>query len=151
MSYIISILICLAVSGLGSMATLPEIAGWYAEINKPSWNPPNFIFGPVWTVLYIMMGSAAARVYNRRETHSVRFPLLFFTVQLALNTAWSFIFFKFHLLGAAFAEIAVLWIMIGVTAIAFFRVDRVAGALMLPYFLWVSFASVLCGTIWYLN
>lgn len=151
MSYLFFILICLAAAGLGSAATLPEIAGWYAGINKPVWTPPSGVFGPVWTLLYIMMGTAAARVYKRRTVNHVKPALFFFSVQLALNTAWSFIFFRFHLLGAAFVEIAILWIMIGVTARAFFRVDRLAGVLMVPYFLWVSFAGILCGAIWYLN
>lgn len=151
MSYLICISICLAAGVLGSLATMPEIAGWYAGIRKPSWNPPNGVFGPVWTVLYIMMGAAAARVWQKRKVSGAGRALVFFAVQLLLNTAWSFLFFRFHLLGAAFAEIVALWAMVGVTARAFFAVDRPAGWLMVPYLTWVSFASVLCWAVWRLN
>lgn len=148
---IISIAICLGAGGLGAIATTPEIDGWYKTIEKPSWNPPGYVFGPVWTALYIMMGVAAWLVWKREGFKKAKVPLVLFTVQLLLNVVWSWIFFNLHQPGWAFVEIAVLWIAIVATTIAFFKCQKVAGWLMMPYLAWVSFASVLNFTIWQLN
>jgi tryptophan-rich sensory protein len=139
----------LVVGLTASLFTEPNIAGWYAALAKPSFNPPNWIFAPVWTALYVMMAVAAWRVWR---VLSVRSPaILLYVLQLALNFAWSLIFFSLHLIDAAFIDIAALWIVILATMIAFFRGDRVAGWLMLPYFAWVSFAAVLNWEILRLN
>ena len=125
--------------------------GWYAELNKPVWNPPNWIFGPVWTVLYIMMAVAAWRVWLRGGWKEQRTPLSLFLIQWTLNALWTPLFFGFHLLGWAFVEILVLLVFILLTLRAFWPVDRMAAFLMVPYALWVAFASVLNFTIWRLN
>jgi len=145
------VLVCLGVGWLGSLATMPEIEGWYKTIEKPTWNPPAFVFGPVWSTLYVMMAVAAWFVWKPAGFKGATLPLTLFVVQLALNFAWSWIFFYFHQPGWAFAEIALLWLAIVATTVAFFRQSKIAGGLMLPYLAWVSFASVLNFTIWRLN
>ncbi len=124
---------------------------WYAELSKPPWNPPNWIFGPVWTVLYIMMAVAAWRVWLRGGWKQQRTALGLFLVQWALNAIWTPLFFGLHQLGWAFAEILLLLAMILLTIRAFWMCDRLAGALLIPYAAWVAFASVLNGTIWWMN
>lgn len=146
-----SIATCLGAGGLGAMATTPEIDGWYRTIEKPSWNPPDAVFGPVWTTLYIMMAVSAWLVWRTDKAIASKLPLSLFGVQLLLNVGWSWIFFHFHQLGWAFAEIIVLWLAIVATTLAFFRVSKLAGALMVPYLAWVSFASVLNFAIWRLS
>lgn len=143
--------LCLGAAGLGAGATTPEIDGWYATIQKPTWNPPDAVFGPVWTTLYLMMAVAAWLVWQRGGLREQRSPLGLFGVQLALNVAWSWIFFGQHQLGWAFLELVVLWLAIAATAVAFFRCSKVAGWLLVPYLAWVSFAGVLNFTIWRLN
>lgn len=125
--------------------------GWYAELNKPAWNPPDWIFGPVWTVLYIMMAVAVWRVWLRGGWTKQRMPLSLFLVQWTLNTLWTPLFFGFHLLGWAVAEILVLLVFIVLTIRAFWSVDRVGAGLLIPYAVWVGFASVLNGAIWRMN
>jgi tryptophan-rich sensory protein len=136
---------------LGAIATTPEIEGWYKTIEKPSWNPPDYIFGPVWTTLYVMMAVAAWMVWKQDGFKAAAAPLTLFVVQLGLNVAWSWIFFGMHQPGWAFVEIVILWLAIVAMTIAFFRRSKVAGGLMVPYLAWVSFASVLNFTIWRLN
>ena len=145
------IAICLGAGGLGAIATTPEIDGWYKTIAKPSWNPPGYVFGPVWTALFVLMGIAAWLVWKPDGFKSAKTPLTLFAVQLALNIAWSWVFFHFHQPGWAFAEIVVLWIAIVATTVAFFKRQKIAGWLMVPYLAWVSFASVLNFAIWQLN
>lgn len=145
------VLVCLAAGGLGAMVTTPEIDGWYRGLHKPTWNPPDWIFGPVWTTLYIFMAVAAWWVWRENGFRNAKLALSFFAVQLVLNVAWSWIFFGWHDPGTAFAVIVVLLAAILVTTALFFRHDIMAGALMLPYVGWVSFASVLNYTIWQLN
>ncbi len=125
--------------------------GWYAELNKPEWNPPNWIFGPVWMVLYIMMAVAAWRVWLRGGWKEQRIPLTLFLIQWGLNALWTPLFFGLHLLGWAFAEILVLLVFILLTIRAFRPVDRLAAGLLVPYAVWVAFASVLNFTIWRMN
>jgi translocator protein len=121
---------------------------WYAGLNKPSWNPPAWIFGPAWTLLYTLMAVAAWLVWKR-----VGFtrPLGLYFVQLALNAAWTPIFFGAHEMGWALIEIMMLWIAIALTLISFFRVNRAAGWLLAPYLAWVTFATALNFTLWKLN
>lgn len=125
--------------------------GWYAELNKPVWNPPNWIFGPVWTVLYIMMGVAAWRIWLRGGWQVQWKPLSLFLIQWGLNALWTPLFFGLHLLGWAFVEILVLLVFTLLTIRAFHRVDRVAAILLVPYMAWVGFASILNFTIWGMN
>jgi tryptophan-rich sensory protein len=141
---------CLSAAGLGSIATAPALGTWYAGLVKPPWNPPNWIFGPVWTTLYAMMAVAAWLVW--RGGGPKRFPALtLFCVQLALNVSWSWLFFGLRQPGLALAEILLLWLAIGATAWAFGRLSRPAAILFIPYLLWVGFAAVLNWTLWRLN
>lgn len=145
---VIILVICFLAASLGSIATTPNIPTWYATLAKPQWNPPNWLFGPVWTLLYICMAVAAWLVWRQG---SPRTPLTLFTVQLMLNAAWSWLFFWFHLPGAAFVEILVLLVAIAATTLAFWLRSKGAGILMLPYLGCVAFASVLNLAIWRLN
>ena len=147
-AFVVILLICFAAAGLGSVATTPNIPTWYATLAKPAWNPPNWLFGPVWTVLYICMAVAAWLIWRQ---DGVRGPLTLFAVQLVLNAAWSWLFFWFHMPGAAFIEILTLLVAIAATTIAFWPRSKAAGILMLPYLGWVAFASVLNFAIWRLN
>ncbi|MBS0470147.1 MAG: tryptophan-rich sensory protein [Proteobacteria bacterium] len=139
----------LAVGGLGSVATLPEIPGWYAGLHKPPFNPPNWVFGPVWTALYILMAVAAWRVWRRTGLRSRAMTL--FALQLGLNLAWSFIFFAAHATGAALIELVALDTLIVWTAIRFARIDAIAGWLFVPYIAWAGFATLLNAAICMLN
>ena len=148
---VVFIVVCLGIGGLGAIATTPEIAGWYKTLAKPAWNPPDSVFGPVWTTLFILMGIAAWLVWQRNGFKGAAMPLSLFATQLVLNVAWSWIFFNLHQPGWAFVEIIVLWLAILGTTVAFFRCSKLAGALLVPYLVWVSFASVLNFTIWRMN
>ncbi len=143
------LLLTLAVGALGSVATEPAIPTWYAGLAKPSFNPPNWVFAPVWTALYISMAVAAWRVW--RVTGLKSLEIAAFGLQLALNCAWSFIFFYFHRLGGALAELGALAILVFATLILFWRRDAVAGILLLPYLAWVGFALMLNYAIFTLN
>jgi translocator protein len=121
---------------------------WYASLIKPDWNTPSWIFGPVWTLLYLLMAVAAWLVWKQVGW---RWPLRFYLVQLALNAAWTPIFFGAHQIGWAFVEIIALWIAILVTMLAFFRVRKAAGWMLTPYLAWVTFAAFLNFTLWRLN
>jgi len=143
--------VCLGAGFLGSIATTPQVDGWYKTLNKPSWNPPNQVFGPVWTTLYILMGVAAWLVWRSADARSTWLPLALFGIQLALNAAWSWIFFKMQRPDWAFVEIVILWLAIVATLVGFFRHSQLAGWLLVPYLAWVSFAAILNFTIWRLN
>ncbi|MES2680847.1 MAG: TspO/MBR family protein [Bacteroidota bacterium] len=150
-AFIICLLIPLAVGALSGYLTYGETQTWFATLNKPSFNPPNKVFGPVWTSLYMLMGISLFLVWNSPRNWPRQKALIIFFVQLFLNFWWSLIFFSFHLLFIAVAEILVLWLMIIYMIICFRRVKPVAAWLNVPYLLWVSFASVLSISIWYLN
>ncbi|HQF14543.1 MAG TPA: tryptophan-rich sensory protein [Thermogutta sp.] len=143
--------VCLGAGLLGSIATTSQVDGWYKTLNKPSWNPPSQVFGPVWTTLYILMGVAAWLVWRSADARSTWLPLALFGIQLALNAAWSWIFFKMQRPDWAFFEILILWVAIAATLVAFFRHSQLAGWLLVPYLAWVSFAAILNFTIWRLN
>lgn len=132
-------------------ASLWPPAEWYAALNKPEWNPPSWVFGPVWTTLYLMMAVSAWLVWRQGGFARQLRPLSVFLVQLALNALWSPLFFGLKQLGVAFAEIIVLWLAIGCTIIVFWRVHRTAAWLLVPYLAWVSFAAFLNWTLWRLN
>lgn len=136
---------------LGAVATASSVRTWYPTLVKPTWNPPSWVFGPVWTTLYIFMAVAAWRIWRGSESAERTSALRWFWVQLALNAVWSPLFFGLRSPGLALVEIVLLWIAIAVTGVKFLRLDRVAAALWTPYLAWVSFASVLNATIWWLN
>ena len=144
---------CVAIGYLSGMVTRSAITTWYPTLVKPSFNPPNWIFGPVWSMLYIMMGVAAGLVWNRIEFEKeiVKKALIFFAIQLALNALWSYLFFGLHNPMLAGLEIIILWLMIYETYIQFAKINKIAGYLFIPYLAWVSFAAVLNGSIWWLN
>lgn len=147
---IIALAIPLLIGYSGSFFTISEIGSWYQTIQKPPWNPPNWIFGPVWTALYVLMGISLFLVWRSSASQKL-VAIILFTVQLVLNFFWSFIFFKHHQIGLAFAGILVLWLMILLTILAFVRVNKLAAWLLVPYISWVSFAAILNFTIWQLN
>jgi tryptophan-rich sensory protein len=124
---------------------------WYEQLVKPSWTPPNDVFAPVWSILYIIMGIAAWLVWRRGDFSLVVTPLTLFIVQLVLNALWSYLFFGLHRPVLAFVDIVVLWVMIVFTMVAFWRVSHIAGALFIPYLVWVTFASLLNLAVWRLN
>ncbi|MBF0693857.1 MAG: tryptophan-rich sensory protein [Flavobacterium sp.] len=153
MKILILVAVCLAVGYLSSEATQSGVDSWYPTLEKPIFNPPSWVFGPVWTALYIMMGVAGGLVWSRIDVERdlVRKGMIFFIIQLALNMMWSFLFFKFHNLLLALIEIIILWFMIFETYVVFKRVDKIAGYLLIPYLAWVAFATVLNGSLWWLN
>ena len=142
------LLLCFAAAALGAFFMPGE---WYASLKKPSWNPPAWVFGPVWTALYAMMAAAAWLVWRRGGFASQCRPLVLFIVQLALNAAWTPLFFGLHWPAVAFVEIMLLWLAISATLVAFLGVSRLAAWLLVPYLAWVSFAAVLNFTLWRLN
>jgi benzodiazapine receptor len=147
-----SILICLGAGLVGSFFTTPSISTWYASIQKPSFNPPNWVFAPVWTALFILMGISLFLVWKQGYAdRQVKIALVLFAVQLVLNIVWSFMFFGLRNPLAGLIEIVVLWISIVLTIVYFYNISRTAGLLLVPYILWVSFAAFLNFTIWRLN
>jgi len=156
MNNTIKLIVALVISQLagiiGAIFTTPAIDGWYAGIVKPALNPPSWIFGPVWTTLFVLMGIAAFLVWKQGlERRDVRIALGIFVGQLVLNTLWSIIFFSLQSPGGAFIEIIFLWLAILATIVTFAKISRPAAWLLVPYILWVSFASYLNYAIWMLN
>jgi translocator protein len=139
------------VAWVSTFFTISAIPTWYAALSKPSFNPPNSLFGPVWTALYCLMAIAAWLVSKRPPSSLRSRALLLFWAQLALNFLWSLIFFGQHLIAIALLDIAMLWLLIALTCIAFFRLNRAAGWMFVPYIAWVGFASILNFEIWRLN
>jgi tryptophan-rich sensory protein len=142
---------CFAAAGVGQVAAGPVPNAWYEQLRKPWFNPPAWVFGPVWTVLYACMGVAAWRVWRARGLRGAAGALGLFLVQLALNAAWTPIFFGLRRPGLALAEIVAMWAAIAATTWRFFRTEAAAGWLMAPYLAWVTFAVVLNLAIWRLN
>lgn len=142
----------LLVGGLSSVFTVDGLRVWYRTLDRPDWNPPDWVFGPVWTTLYLLMGVALLQVVRAdRRDAARRIALGLFGLQLLLNFAWSWIFFTNHDLFGALVEILALWLAIAATIVAFARVRRSAAALLVPYLAWTSFATILTATIWSLN
>ena len=149
---IIAIAIPVAVGGISGFFTATGVDSWYQTINKPSWNPPGWIFGPVWTTLYVMMGIALYLVWKSNASEGVKKnAVTIFAIQLILNFFWSFIFFDQQQPGWALVEIIIMWIAILLTIFAFAKVNKTAAWLLVPYISWVSFATILNYTIWKLN
>lgn len=143
--------LCFVAASIGGLATAHSIPNWYVTLNKPSWNPPNWLFGPVWTVLYAMMAVAAWMVWRRAGTQGGSTALIMFVVQLMLNVLWSVFFFGLRNPALALAEIVLLWFAIAATTYMFWKIRPLAGQLFVPYLLWVSFAAFLNFTLWRLN
>jgi tryptophan-rich sensory protein len=151
-AFIINIAITLGVGALGGWATAQSVKTWYPTLNKPSFNPPDWLFAPVWTTLFVLIGIAAYLVWVKRDK-IVHFPrtVAIYLIQLILNLGWSFIFFYLREVGFALAEIILLLIFIVINASMFYKINKWAGLIFIPYFLWVSFASFLTYNIFILN
>lgn len=145
----ICIAVCLGAAWLGSLLTRPALKPWYAGLAKPRWTPPNWLFGPAWTILFLAMAFAAWLVWRQSTLMAV--PMQLFLLQLLLNVAWSALFFRLRSPGVAFVEIVLLWCGILITTIAFGRIVPLAAWLMIPYLTWVTYAGALNFAIWRLN
>lgn len=149
---IVAVALPLAVGALTGAATSHGVATWYPTLVKPSFTPPSWVFAPVWTALYVLMGVASFLVWQRGPAApAVRGAIAAYLVQLALNGLWSLVFFGWRQPGWALAEIVLLWLALAVTVGLFWRVRAIAGGLLVPYLAWVSFAAVLNGALWWLN
>lgn len=143
--------LCLGIGALGASVTATSVRTWYAALARPSFTPPDAVFGPVWTALFILMAVAAWRVWRSADRETSRGPLTLFALQLALNLGWSVVFFGLQKIGAAVATIVVLDVAVVVTMLAFRTIDRLAALLLVPYLAWISFATVLNIAFWRLN
>ena len=145
------LLLSFGVAAAGGAVTATSVDGWSRTLSKPELTPPDWVFGPVWSALYLMMGLAAWLVWRAAGLSEGRRALALWAVQIGLNLAWSILFFGLHLIGLALVEILLLLSAIAATMAAFARIDRRAGLLLLPYLLWVGYAAVLNAAIWRLN
>ena len=149
---VVSVLVCQAAGVVGSLFTSPSIPTWYASLQKPNFNPPNWIFAPVWTILFLLMGISLYLVWSKGlRIKKVKTAVFIFAIQLILNMLWSFLFFGLQSPLYAFIEIVILWLAILLTITSFYKISKIAGYLLLPYILWVSFAAVLNFSILILN
>ena len=148
----ICILIPLIFGAIGGLLTAESVKTWYPTLTKPSFNPPNQIFGPVWSSLYIIIGISSYLIWQKRKiVAGYNWAVLIYFIQLVLNLMWSYLFFYQHQIGLALIEIGILWIAIVINGFIFYRINRAAGLLFIPYLLWVSFASYLTYSIFILN
>ncbi len=145
------LLLCFAVSGLGGAITTTSVGTWYQTLERTFLSPPDWVFAPVWSTLYLFMAIAGWRVWRLEASQVRRQALTLYGIQLALNLLWSFIFFGLQEIGWALVEIVILLLAILATMVQFWRLDRFAGLLFLPYALWVTYATVLTATLWWLN
>lgn len=146
------LVLCYAAAAIGAFATT-DAPAFYAALNKPDWAPPATVFGPVWTVLYGLMAISAWLVWQMRSQapNKTNRALVLFGIQLVVNALWSWLFFAWRNGALAMTDIVVLWILILITIISFYRLHKVAGLLLLPYFAWVTFAKILTGSLWWRN
>lgn len=151
LKFLASIILPLSLGAIAGIATAQSIPEWYATLNKPSFNPPNWIFGPVWTTLYILMGISLFLVWKQDPGKERNRAILIFLLQLLLNFAWSFIFFYFKMIGFALIEIILLWITIVMMLVVFYKIKPIASYINIPYLLWVTFATVLNASYYFLN
>ena len=151
MQLIISILIAQLAGAIGSIFSATSISTWYANLTKPEFSPPNWLFGPVWIILYTLMGIAAYFIWKKRQNKSARVMLWFYGIHLALNALWSILFFGFKNPFLAYIEIIFLWGMVMIITLRFSKIEKNTGYLFLPYAFWVTFATLLNFTIWMLN
>ena len=151
LKFLISILLPLSLGAIAGMFTSQSVPEWYATLNRPSFNPPNWIFGPVWTTLYIIMGISFFLIWKQEASKVRNRAILIFLLQLMLNFAWSFIFFYFNMIGLALVEIILLWISIVMMLVVFYKIKPIASYINIPYLLWVTFATVLNASYYILN
>lgn len=144
------LLLAFAAAALGGLASV-QAGAFYAELARPAWAPPGWLFGPVWSALYALMGVSAWLVWRARGFAGARSALVLFIAQLGVNALWSWLFFGWRLGGLAFAEVLLLWAMIVATIVLFWNISKTAGALLLPYLAWVTFASALTYSVWQRN
>jgi tryptophan-rich sensory protein len=150
--FIISIVICQLAGFIGSFATRTSVAVWFRTLEKPSFNPPPQVFAPVWITLYVLMGIAFFLIWKKSAGNSdVKYAMTIFIVQLVFNTSWSLVFFGLHSISGGMIVIIILWFLILTTIFSFYKISHPAAYLLIPYILWVSFASVLNFAIWKLN
>jgi len=148
---LISLLLPLSVGAVAGMFTSQAVPTWYASLNRPSFSPPNWIFGPVWTSLYILLGISFFLIWKEKASKERDLAIKIFSIQMLLNFAWSFLFFYFNLIGVALIEIILLWISIALMIYLFYKIKPVATYLNIPYLLWVSFATILNAGYYFLN
>lgn len=152
LALIAAILICEAAGIIGSLFTIPSIPTWYAALNKPAFSPPNWVFAPVWAILYALMGVSLYLIWKKgQEKYNVKFPLSLFGIQLFLNLLWSILFFGLHSPILGLVCIILLLFSIAATIFSFHKISKNAAYLLIPYLLWVSFASILNAAVWMLN
>lgn len=151
LALLVFLLLCLVVLGVGGAITATSVDTWYPALNKPWFNPPAWVFAPVWTLLYLMMAVAGWRVWRTPVSPARRNALLLYAVQLTLNVSWSLLFFGFQQIGMALVEIVTLLAAIAANTLVFWRLDRPAGALFVPYVVWVGYAALLNFSLWILN
>ncbi len=151
LKFLVSIILPLSLGAIAGMFTSQAVPEWYATLNRPSFNPPNWIFGPVWTTLYILMGISFFLIWKQEPSKVRNRAILIFLLQLLLNFAWSFIFFYFNMIGLALVEIILLWISIVMMLVVFYKIKPIASYINIPYLLWVTFATVLNASYYILN
>ena len=151
LTFILCLAIPLTIGGISGFATVTGIESWYSALNKPFFNPPNWIFAPVWTTLYALMGLGLFLIWQSPKSIERTNAIAIFAIQIALNFVWSFLFFYFENPGFALIEILFLWIAIFMMILYFRKINKVAGNIQIPYLLWVSFATCLNAAIWWLN
>ncbi|MDD3875969.1 MAG: tryptophan-rich sensory protein [Bacteroidales bacterium] len=147
----LSIILPLGIGAIAGMFTSEAVPDWYATLNRPSFNPPNWLFGPVWTTLYLIMGVSLFLIWNQKKSTERKIAIGVFLLQLTLNFAWSFIFFYFNMIGLALIEIVLLWISIFMMLVLFYKIKPIAAYINIPYLLWVTFATVLNASYYFLN
>ena len=145
------LILAFAAAALGALATATSVDTWYPTLRKPSWNPPSWLFSPVWTLLYILMAVATWRAWKVGNDLAARRTASLYSAQLTLNALWSILFFGLRRPGLALVEIVVLWVVLVIILVRYFRIDQIAAALWMPYVAWVTFAAFLNATIWSLN
>jgi len=148
---IVSLAFPVAIGSIAGFFTAAGTSGWLDTLNSPSFRSPNWIFGPVWTVLYLVMGFSLFLIWNEKASKQRNQALTIFLVQLTLNFFWSFIFFSFHMIGVALIEIILLWASIITMIVLFYKIKTLAAYINIPYLLWVTFATVLNGSYYFLN
>jgi translocator protein len=148
---IVSLILPLGLGSIAGMFTAGAVPEWYASLNRPSFNPPNWLFGPVWTALYIIMGISLFLIWKQSKSKERDLVVFVFLLQMALNFAWSFIFFYFNMIGFALIEIILLWMSIVIMLVLFYKIKPVAAYINIPYLLWVTFATILNAAYYILN
>jgi benzodiazapine receptor len=151
LKFVISLLLPLSLGAIAGMFTAQAVPEWYATLNQPSFNPPNWVFGPVWTTLYLILGFSFFLIWKQERSKERNQAILIFLVQMVLNFGWSFLFFYHHLIGFALLEIIALWVTIIGMIVMFYRIRPLAGYLNMPYLLWVTFATILNASYYFLN